>query len=190
MKTIGHHTCKKDGGIDHVLKEGPFLSEYFDDENDPKYPFLGSGYYYWDDNKDLAHWWGKKFYKNDYFIIESEINLPNGFFLDLVGNRAHQKWFIGLKEILREFGYEKDSWTVGSMIEYAKKMSKLHNVTTIFPYRVIRAIDMNQRVDQQILLKFAEDKRGQMNLNPKMIICMVEKNENILMSKKIVHASV
>ena len=45
LKTIGHHTCKSDGGAEFVLKNAPFRSVKIEGG---EFPFLGEGYYFWD----------------------------------------------------------------------------------------------------------------------------------------------
>src|SRR5437762_1200734 len=94
MDIIGHHVCKKDGGIEFVEKEGPFISEHKPDENEP---FLGTGFYYWDDDRDTAKWWGNLpngAYKGCFYIIESRLIVKTNIFFDLVGNKQHMKLFV------------------------------------------------------------------------------------------------
>ncbi|MDD2582996.1 MAG: hypothetical protein PHR66_13485, partial [Desulfuromonadaceae bacterium] len=57
MKTIGHHTCSKKNGKAFILENAPFLSEY--NETGKVLKFLGTGYYFWDDNIEMAHNWGR-----------------------------------------------------------------------------------------------------------------------------------
>ncbi|MFV0313019.1 MAG: hypothetical protein ACK5KN_15405 [Dysgonomonas sp.] len=185
MRTKGHHTCTKNGGREHVEKESPFFAKH--DPDKKKYQFLGSGYYFWDDNIELAKVWGYSHCKNDYFVVEIDIELTEDTCLDLVGNRRHMMFFAAVMEKLRkEKGISKSEWTISQCIEFLKRLSK-DNIS-IFPYKIIRAIDYNDDFKQKVA-KFVKDKGNFTTLSPKMVICVIEKKMLPLHTKRIIHES-
>lgn len=182
MKTIGHHTCSKKNGREYVLKKAPFFSSYNEKCNSLK--FLGSGYYFWDDNIGMAHHWGRTYYRKRYFIVESKLNLPGGIFLDLVGNRKHLRYFSEMIEKFNAKGFGRPHWTMGAFIEFLK--SKEKNIPGIFPFKAIRAIDNSVAPKNKNTIQFVDNKQNYTNLDPRLVICVTEKNSVILQSKKII----
>lgn len=92
-KVLLHHTCKQDGGEDYVLKNAPFFAEENQQMN--KGLFLGSGYYFWEDDIKQARYWGKVHYNNQYYIVAFECEIDEDFLLDL-NSREGQKEFFEL----------------------------------------------------------------------------------------------
>lgn len=188
MKTIGHHTCRKDGGREYVQQAAPFQSKY--DEKDDLYPFLGTGYYFWDNNLEYARWWGidqKKRFPTGYFVVEAELNLAKGIFLDLVGSMDSIYWFRRLMARLKTSRPEVKDWSVASFIEFAKKLNRVDNQA--FPFKVIRAVDHSRNHNpkkNKWLLRFVKKKQEYTNLDPRLVICLLEKDNVILQNKVVV----
>lgn len=189
MKTIGHHTCRKDGGEDYVLTESPFLAKH--DPNKKKIQFVGSGYYFWDNNIDLAKIWGKSHYDNSYYVVEIDFELTEDNCYDLVGNRKHQIHLMNfIKQFEDETGNNKEHWTLNQCVQLLRELNKHNN--DIFPFKFIRAIDLlnhERYAKAQHLINFTNEKDNYTVINPKMIICAFEKEDLILHSKKIVASS-
>jgi hypothetical protein len=188
MRTVGHHTCKKDGGRTYVKKEAPFLSTY--DEATGSYPFLGTGYYMWDDNLELAKWWGdnqKERFATGYFVVRADLDLQAGIFLDLVGNRQHLEWFRGLMERLKKANYNIKHWTIAQFIEFAKRVHSADY--QVFPFKVIRAVDHSPDSNPKSnfwSFFFVKKKKNYTNLDPRLVICLLEKNDVILQNKEVI----
>lgn len=182
MKTIGHHTCSKKNGNAFVLAYSPFLSEY--NESGKALKFLGSGYYFWDDNIEMAHNWGRVHFHCNYYIIECELHLKSEIFLDLVGNRSHLRYFKQLIKKFEEYGFSRSKWTIGAFIEFLK--SKEKDMPGIFPFKAIRSIDNSVIPKNKNTIQFVDNKPNYTNLDPRLVICLIEKNDVILQSKKIV----
>lgn len=187
MIIIGHHTCKRDGGEKYVLENAPFCSIYDSYANHK--PFLGTGHYFWDDNIETAKWWGKLHYKDDYYVIEIALNLTSEYFFDLVGNRQHIKTFIALEKNFRQKGYETKNWTIAAFIEFLKKFQLKDPM--IFPYKAIRAIDYSayQAYKEQYKYFFVQPGKDNEHtfLNPRLIICLLEKNKCLISQPVIKH---
>ena len=173
MKIIGHHVCNNNGLIEDIEKQGPFLSVYLE-EDEKQHKFLGTGYYFWDNNIGMAHAYGQKIYRRRYYIFEGELVLEDDSFLDLVGNRSDMLWF---QEIMKRFEQLKNTerWTIGNFIEFLKRKNLL-------PYKAIRAIDNS--ITPKEIIKFINDRPNFTHLNPIFIICLLEKDETILKSFK------
>jgi hypothetical protein len=189
METIGHHTCNKSGGESYVVSEGPFKSVIKkNDKGKISMPFLGEGYYYWDDNLDMAILWGRIRYKKGFYVILSDLNLTPDVFLDLVGNRKQMKYLIKLMEQTKKSGLDKEKWTIGAFIEFVKVLRKYQK--DVFPFEIIRAIDSSiDAKEQQKVYYFVQGKPNYIDLQPRIAICLISKNDLYLRTKMITYRS-
>lgn len=168
-----HHACACAGGAEYVLREAPFFSVY--DEGSRRLPFLGSGYYFWDDNLDMAHKWGRTHYKNSYFVLEARCKISSDLILDLVGTRKDLRFLSQILDQFKKSGYARGGWSISQIIEFMKRLSAEFD-QGIFPFQAIRAIDHSAREAAHERIKFCNDpERGQyMLLNPRILVCFPE----------------
>ena len=186
MRHILHHTCSKKGGQEYVLKNFPFKSKH-----DPKkgyYPFLGTGFYFWDYNLDYAKVWGQSHYRNSFFVCESEVEIDHeldGFYLDLVGNRQHLKGFVELLEELN-LVHTKGCQEIDLcyIIEYLRDIKK--NCPDIFPYKVIRALDYSHNNYSGVKILFNGIRKSYTLLDPRIIISFIDKKNIVKVSESII----
>lgn len=171
MKIIGHHTCRQVGSIQDIENEGPFLSTHIEEEHS-QHKFLGTGYYFWDNNINMAHSHGQKNCKRKYYIFEANLDLKDKEFLDLAGNRIDMLFF---QDIMKKLNVqtETQNWTIAHFIELLKKLK-------IFNYRAIRAIDNS--IDPKEATKFVVDRANFTNLNPIFIVCLLDKEADLIQS--------
>lgn len=176
------HTCQKKGGMDFVLENAPFHSEYDISQN--KKPFIGSGYYFWEYNLDYAKVWGKYHYNNSFFIVESKIIIDNNddesFYLDLAGNREH---LVGFVELLKEFELINDKGTEGIDLCYIISYLRDKFPKEVFPFKVIRAVDYKNDDVSGIKIAFNDKGKSYTILNPRIIISYKDK-EDIVYNQK------
>ncbi len=172
MKLTVHHTCRKKGDIDKIKRAAPFYSDH--NESAKEFKFLGSGYYFWDGNIGIAHWWGKKQYGGKYLIFEGTIDAKKRWFLDLVGNRKDLRWMGEMIEKL-EAKHNKP-FTLSEAIELLKKKG-------IFDYRLIRAAD-NHFIPKKTR-RFIPTEKHYLNLNPVYIVCSIDKERDLLINFKL-----
>lgn len=184
QKIIGHHTCKNNGNGKYLEKQGlpAALSEY--NKEATKNPFLGTGYYFWDFNIEMAKYWGKTHYDNSYYIFEADIPY-NETMLDLVGNRQHMKLLIDLMDELKEENEESIYWEIGKFIEFLKQLAKTESYTNIFPFKSVRAIDHSSKKFSQDY-SFDESSRSFIDMNPRIIVCVMEANKETIQSFKLI----
>jgi len=182
LKTIGHHTCKKEGSKEKVLKEAPYIAEYNYEKD--KLQFLGTGYYFWDNNIKMAQFWGKNHYNNNYYILECDLNLEKPYFIDLVGNRGDILYFYKLINTFKKNDSYDKKWTIGHFIEFLK--NKNNEIDGIFPFKAIRAIDFKPTKKKKFIFNFTRKRNNYTFLNPKIIICLIQKNNVILQSKRLI----
>lgn len=176
FKTIAHQTLENRNNNEDVEANGPFSVE------DPTKSFLGEGYYFWDNHIELAKWWGKFHCRDKYIICESEFEIEKTDFLDLVGSREDQIHFSNLMKQLNMEGQ-----ALGKIIGALKDLEKEDK--GIFSYKAIRAVDNKAKKSfEQIQYKFSEEKNkpSYSVFNPMYMICLLEKNDVILQSYKVV----
>jgi hypothetical protein len=179
MQITGHHTCKKTGNPAEIKK--PFFASHGSEESDKK--FLGSGYYFWDNNIGVAHWWGQKNYQKKYYIFEGNINATKGIFLDLVGNRDHILLLQEMMQLLMPYNTAPDKkWKLGNFIELCKSLEQKQEYKGIFPFQLIRAVDSTFEPKEKI--EFIEGNKHFLNLNPVFIVCLLDLSPQILSSFK------
>lgn len=140
-----------------------------------------------DNNIDLAKVWGKTHYNNDYYVIKINLDLNQDNCYDLVGNRSHQIHFIKLlEEFAEETGISKlEKWSVNQWIEMIKELKK--ESPEIFPWKMVRAVDLlnHERYSRaQKMIKFIEAKNNYTIVNPKIVICVFNKEDLNLKSKE------
>lgn len=189
MLTVGHHTCKIDGGEEIVLKDSPFLAEHLEDAEPPKYQFLGTGYYFWDNNIDLAKWWGEKHYNNSYYIIEIDIVLEENSCFDLLGNRKHQIFIQNFLNTVSKFNGDEVDWSISKCIEFFKEANTKVDTDfyNVFPYKTIRAIDIiDLKEEENVIIQFVKSKPNKTHIRPRIAICAIDKNNLNLESKRFI----
>lgn len=176
MRTVGHHTCKKDGGKEFVLNNAPFISPKTD-----RIPFLGVGYYFWDYDLEQAKKWGVNHYNNSFYIIEAELDIPDAVFLDLAGNRQQMEYFVSLLQRFQKRGAHAQKWKFGEFIEFLKEFRKADYQA--FPFEIIRAQDFLEPKEKD-KIKF-NHLQNFTNLNPRFVICLFTNSELYLQNKRV-----
>ncbi len=184
MNTIGHHTCSSEGGREKALALTPFFSPFIAIEN--RLPYLGEGYYFWDNNLEMAKKWGEWHYGNKYFVVESKLHLQEDLLLDLVGNRTHIMYF---QKLIEKFSYYKQGrrkWELCKFIQLLKNLNDNDaRYKGIFPYKIFRATDFSRMKEERFLHKFVGIKSGYTFLDPRIIICFANEESISLQDKRI-----
>ena len=185
METIGHHSCSNKSGFDHVLRNAPFLSVF--DNKTGRRPFLGSGFYFFDNNRGEAEEWGRTHYNNQYCILEANMTINDKIFFDLVGATLHQQKLELLRSKFADYGFPRDNWQIGKFIEFLKRLNTSDQYKGIFSYEAIRAVDVTPK--PKFLVKFASKNKSNSvhytNLAPKYIICLISLDNISLANKNI-----
>lgn len=169
--TKGHHTLKLTSeSVSQRLVTGPVFSIYKRDKKDKIQPFVGEGYYFWDDNIEAARWWGDKHYKGRYrvFTIEFRLNYDSGVFLDLVGNRAHLI-LIGSMINKLKMRLDCEGWKLNQFLDYFRKNDE--QKPGVFPYRVVRFNDNSAKVYDMGFLALSQY-HHRIALNPFYAVCV------------------
>lgn len=188
IETVGHHVCKNTGEKD-VLGKAPFPSTRED-------KFLGDGYYFWEDNEQLAKAWGGKTYHKKgipYCVCQFALTFDREQFYDLIGSREHQKHLVGVRKFLTQRRQALHGWPIGKVIDFLREANSSDDpeyevFKGEFEYTVIRAADDSDTAVQD-LLKFAKDQPNVADLNPCYIICVIDIKKVVLGPIKVVHAS-
>lgn len=183
------HTCNS-GNEAYILQNGPFKASSKKLRNGKiKVPFLGSGYYLWEENIRQAHDWGMSHYRKNYCIIQfANLKIDIDEVMDLT-NRRHLNYFIELVSDWTMRYPERAKWGVGQWIDFFKSLHKLDNKT--FPYNYVRAEENlpdpkeNGIVKQKI--KFSVFENHYMYLNPLIIVCVIDKSKMVYKSKEYIN---
>ncbi|MCF8278129.1 MAG: hypothetical protein K9J17_15455 [Flavobacteriales bacterium] len=150
---------------------------------------MGKGTYFWDDHEDWAIFWGDEVWYNRLgcMVCEADFEVDRGLMFDLLGSRQHQKLF---QRYAKDYGLEDKP--IGAVIEIMKNISQVMMRRDLFPFDVIRAVDESPSPFPEQIVKFAERKngkplKGEMNLTPRVMICVVRMSEVLLSPLKLIH---
>ncbi len=186
LKTIGQHVCNNTGNGALIEKSGHPPAKSLYDVNSKKNPFLGSGYYFWDYNIEMARYWGKNHYNNSYYIFQAEINCEENVMLDLVGNRRHIEWIIKLMQVFSSKNSNSARWSVGKFIEFLKEISQTdEKYKDILPYKSIRAVDHRATIPN-VQYSFDESSSSFITMNPRIIVCIIDISPATLTNFKLI----
>lgn len=150
ISIVGYHTCRNEGGYEHIFKSIPFLSRPGPNQ------WLTQGYYFWTDSP----YWAEDWLRNqDNKVISRFIATFDDCnkLLDLVGNVEHQIEFTELIEIvIEEMGITNSlSLSVNQVVSFFREHSDKTQFKGLFDYVAIKAAD--QKSVQSI--KFIEPRK-------------------------------
>lgn len=160
-------TVKDLDNVDRLEQQGPI----FCDSNSA---WLGHGYYFWDSEIELAHWWGEVHclnYGYDYLILKSSYDKWSDSLFDLYDNAAHRRDMVTALNIAKE-RTNKRYITVPYLIEILKKSKN-------FCYRAIRAkfdnsINAGNLIDYRPFAN--KNSKSKLDLYPAIQICVLDKS--------------
>lgn len=181
------HTCGP-GHDAYILQNAPFKSTLKKSPNGNfKIPFLGEGYYLWEENVDAAIRWGKKHYANNYRILEYvDITIKTDELLDLT-DRRHINYFKELQNIYIEVRPECKRWTIGVWIEFFKKLHISDEVK--FPFNYIKADEhlpeKEKREYDRGKAYFADGLPYYTFLEPLFMLCIIDKKRMDFREKRL-----
>jgi len=185
MLLKGFHACDKRGTEKSVLQNGPFLSEH--NEEKKQWQWLTQGYYFWTDDAFFAYIWGKKHYRNKYYILECDIDVPDDLYLDLHGNVTDQVYFYELLKIYKGFlkkvapGEEP---TICTAINHFRHKTE-GDMSKLFPYLVVKAADDHGGE----CVNFTPRRREAMNKIKRQQICVFEDGKDCISEPKLFYTS-
>lgn len=183
---IGHQSIQ-DTRVSNaeILENGVILGNARDDEDQSK-NWLGDGYYFWENDLNSAHWFGRKQYNNNYVILEVQIKSDN--LLDLAGSKTHLIEFSRMVKFLHdeypEFYYlNEERPTLRNYIEFLREAN--NETKGLFPYKGV-VINYSAKPDK---IKIDDNKRRSvdLDLNRIFIICIFNLSEVHLHTLNIVY---
>ncbi|MFZ2727024.1 MAG: hypothetical protein WAX77_12280 [Methylococcaceae bacterium] len=181
VRIKGYHTCKTDGGIHHIWKNAPFISE----PNNRQW--LTQGYYFWTDNCHFAHKWGENSIKGEYAIIECLIEIEKNLLLDLVGSVDDQLRFEELINIFKQRFIKTKSPetpTVSEVLAFYRRQVERTNNKDIFPYKAIKAQDKYHKSEFAFI---KNSKPSYLPLVTRQQLCLFDFAVDCIKNKNIIH---
>ncbi len=174
MQTIGYYTVEDRNNPKEILEAGPFFCGRGD-------AWLSPGYYFWDNDIRRAHDWGKG-YRKSYVICKADLQLKS--LLDLCSIAGKRHFNSLLETILTEFEeYQLREIPIGLAIAHLKKISQNAGFKEIFPFDSVRADDC----PKDSMQPFTSGRKESICLDPRVQICLFEKNSENLRSFEIVY---
>lgn len=149
--------------------------------------WLGYGYYFWDTDIDIAHWWGESYHgMGKYMICEADA-IIDGTCWDIHGNGKHIKEFRQICTTMIDAGISTwEKLLVPQVIAFFQKKG-------VFTYSAIRAVgvfpkrvkSLNEKLS--IKLKFELENNVTMPIHPPIQICLLQKKALSLRNIRIVY---
>lgn len=179
MTFIGYHTVEDRENADEIEQKGPFPSM-------GSQAFLGTGCYFWEDDDRHAHWWGKVHCDGKYVICKGQFGGDKSNLIDLVAGVQDKRYLEALvsefgPSIQRKFGTKQVPLCY--IIEYPKILEGTPQKKGIFPFNLIRAIDLTSGKKTS----FAEGKGNYTIFGGRQILCIIKDIRLILKDFRIVH---
>lgn len=181
------HTCSVSQDA-HILLHAPFKSGIKKGPNAKlKIPFLGVGYYFWEENITAAIRWGKKHYANKFRIVEYvDVTIKADELLDLT-NRRDINYFKELQKAYTEVRPSVAKWPIGTWIEFFKKLKALDELK--FPFNYIKADEHLPEREKAEYDKgkafFAEGLPYFTYLDPLYMLCVIDKKHLNFINKRL-----
>lgn len=153
---------------DHVEDYGPFKCTR---EN----AWMHDGYYFWEYEVNLSHWWGNAVHNGNYIICKSSYKIDTDFCWDLYNDHSAMKEFESLVNLIKEKNINKGKKIKArDIIEYLIK-------NKIMKYEAVRfmgegSISKNDKHYAAIDLAIRRHGNASLNLNPPIQICFFKKN--------------
>ena len=175
MQKVIYQTVANRDNPDEVLESGPFLCV--------NEPWLGEGYYFWDEFIEYAKWWGKVHYRDNYMITRYMCIFDQDKFLDLL-----DPTYLALFDeysciVVKKFG--DDGFTVPRVIEFIKETSKDKFLGVRAEARRSVNYTYNPSLDKTI--PFVRESVAFLDLRPAVQICLFSKSALIKDSGTIVY---
>jgi len=167
MKKILYQTIEDRDEADKVELTGPFPCK--------KNPWLGSGFYFWDSDIHLGHWWGEYGYASNYMICESTCDY-NERCWDLHNEYAHRVECKTLVDDIRKRISESD-W---NKLLFPKIINLIRQESAFNQkYDAIRACGIHsiaKDYEHNVRFNFRDNLPAYLDLMPAIQICLFSKS--------------
>ncbi len=182
-EVTGFHTCRLNGSVGFIERNAPFFAQ--DSPDKPhRAPFLGEGYYLWDDDEPAAHKWGKFLYRGKYYVVEVIVPHSEEEFLDLCSRPVLRKWNEMVTR-LEEKGIMARNLPVGKTFEFLRRLHAENPERNIFPFTMVRA--MESKPDGTAPRHFRKGFSSYLEQNPVWILCLFTNYNLPSLRKRVVH---
>ena len=171
-----------------MLHNAPFMAYHSPEMN--RHQFLGSGYYFWENNIEMAMVWGRVRYDDIYFILEVQFDVTEENCFDLVGNRNHQLYLVDcLEKLYKNFGINRNNWSISQCVYFLRKFNVFNQF--VLPFNFFRVVDLHTHSTSktQYALQFLAHRGNYTIINPRIIVCAFQKEGINLTNKRIVFSS-
>lgn len=171
-------------------------TENWGNKTDLKFPvygtskenYFGNGYYFWDNNRPHANWFGRMQYKGNYYVFETILEIDKNQMFDTTDRNDIQFLKESLTKLIDNEVDLKDFY-LGSVLsmffEEEKKTGKV-----FFPFKYAKGIDDNRNSDFfaefNPKMTFSIKAKSSFYLNPVVFFCIFDKESVVLRSFDLV----
>ncbi len=137
--------------------------------------WMGEGYYFWEADVNLAHWWGETAHKGNYIICESQYTLDIKKCWDIYNSFEARQDFENIANEIKKRNINKGKPVKArDVIEYLQK-------SNILEYESIRfsaqgSIGSTSRYHSSIIVRSRKYGSAFLDLNPAIQLCFFNYN--------------
>jgi hypothetical protein len=168
------HTVSDQKNPDFVKSNAPFICIHR--------PWLGIGYYFWDSDIELAHWWGQSHYGGKYMICET-IGEIDEMCLDLMDGGQRLAFKAKCGEFLLKMKKKASQVTVREMLDFwiTQDREAFNSV------RALPTADLGFSIKTGFKLKFTKKGSAYLDFSLPVQVCLYDKKALSLQKLKIVY---
>eukprot|EP01012_Entosiphon_sulcatum_P004578 TRINITY_DN11843_c0_g1_i1.p1 TRINITY_DN11843_c0_g1~~TRINITY_DN11843_c0_g1_i1.p1 ORF type:complete len:188 (+),score=22.72 TRINITY_DN11843_c0_g1_i1:55-618(+) len=139
--------------------------------------YFGSGYYFWDNNKKHAEWWGRKQYKGNFYVFEADVIIDKNRLFDVTDRNDIEE----LKKILNIFmdqNVDIGDYYLGTVISMLME-EEAKGGKTLFPYLYAKGVDDTKNEEGQYnpIMQYSKKAKSAFYLNPIVFFCIFRKED-------------
>ena len=175
-----YHTIEDRNNDAYILSNGPFKCTIKNHLNDKKTPWLGDGYYFWEDLQDSKNW-GKYAHYAKWIVCRSAYDFDNKNFLDLANHPTHIHLFREWCDMLCS-AKENYRFSVLEVLQFVKD-----ELGDTFPYKAVRSYSTRVRENGYIIPYNPYKKKwNEVYPSPYIQICVWDKDAFLIENLQII----
>lgn len=166
-----YHTVEDRDNDAYILSNGPFKCTIENHMNDKNPPWLGEGYYFWEDIQDSINW-GRLAHYSKWIVCCSAYDFDNKNFLDLANHPRHIHLFREWCEMLRSAKADY-RFSVLEVLQFVKD-----ELGDLFPYKAVRSYSSRVKRNGGYIVPYNPYKKmlSEVYQSPYIQICVWDKD--------------
>lgn len=155
-----YQTIRNTDNPDTIEQQGAIKSE--------RGTWLGPGYYFWEDSKPMAKWWGETHYQNNYMICKAAVSVDDNMLLDLMWNKKDRKTFL---TIVNDFQLRNKNKEIRFIDIYNFLVKR-----NLFRFKVLIIPTRSCGNYPSTTIRFSPENKSWYEIDPPVQVCVYDKS--------------